>query len=58
MDKTKSRDRNTADQLKQLELQFPGLTALLEAKTLDNAIYPPKKQSTPAVVTKESERQA
>jgi hypothetical protein len=42
-------DRIAREQVEQLEITFPGLLALVEAKTMDNAIYPSKKAASTAL---------
>jgi len=46
--------KNTIDpiarkQIEQLEITFPGLLALVEAKTMDSVIYPAKKAAATAL---------
>jgi hypothetical protein len=41
-----TRDRAAREQAEQIEIKFPGLLALVEAKSMDAVIYPKKK--TPA----------
>ena len=52
------RDPLAERELEQMAIQFPDIKALLEKRTMDNAIYPPKKNPAADLVSTEPQSMA